>query len=82
VCSRSEACVVVLCPQSGYTPLHKAAINGRDEEMKKLIAEGGDPEAVDKVRCVLASILFDVISSDASRCGYYFRCLQKVLCVP
>jgi hypothetical protein len=54
VCSRSVTCVVVFCPQSGYTPLHKAVINGSSEETKKLIAEGVDLEAVNKVRRVLA----------------------------
>jgi hypothetical protein len=60
VCSRLNRLRVLLsplllshCPQSESTPLqlHHAAMMGRVEEAKKLIAEGADIEAVDKVRC-------------------------------
>ena len=62
----------LLCAQP---PLHSAASwGGTAEEVKKLIAEGADVNAVDWVRFALASTLFDVKSSDTSRCGHCVCC--------
>jgi ankyrin repeat protein len=44
--------------QDGETPLHKAAEKDRTEVMQILVAAGANVNAVNKVRCALASMRF------------------------